>query len=78
MLKLLNIFYYVCLEFFRWKIIIVNNYCLVKFSILKYLNICGLKILVLGGKENFYNFYLNKRKICLDYYNIIVIYLIYE
>lgn len=71
--KLPTIFHYACLEFLRWKTTIANNHCLVKLSILKYLNIRGPKTLVLGGKENFY-----KRKICLDYHNITVIHLTYK
>lgn len=76
--KLPTIFHYACLEFLRWKTTIANNHCLVKLSILKYLNIRGPKTLVLGGKDNFYNSHLNKRKTCLDYHNIAVIHLTYK
>lgn len=36
------------------------------------------KTVFLGGKENFYNAHLKKRKTCLDYHNITVIHLTFK
>lgn len=41
--KLPTIFHYAYLEFLRLKTTIANNHCLVKLSILKYLNLLGPK-----------------------------------